>query len=35
MGVWERINMVAWLVWVAVLSVMLMIRAARDVRALQ
>jgi len=33
MGVWERINMVAWLVWVAVLSVMLMIRAARDVRA--
>lgn len=33
MGVWERINIGAWLLWVAVLSSMLMIRAARSVRA--
>ncbi len=29
MGVWERINMAAWLTWVAVLSVALLRRAAR------
>lgn len=32
MGVWERVNIAAWLLWVAVLSVMLLRRTARETR---
>ena len=32
MGVWERVNIVAWLLWVAVLSAMLRSRSSRSCR---
>jgi len=32
-GVWERVNLVAWLLWVAVLSAMLLWRTARETPA--
>lgn len=34
-GAWERVNMAAWLLWVAVLSAMLLSRAAHERRAPQ
>jgi hypothetical protein len=30
MGVWERINIAAWLLWVAVLALVLLGRASAD-----
>lgn len=33
MGVWERVNIAAWLLWVAVLSLMLLRRTAHETRA--
>jgi len=34
MGVWERVNIVAWLLWVAVLSATLLWRVEHGTRAL-